>query len=138
MSAGLAYFYAEEVTRTPALMQQMTIDRIATGLSVTAAEYLRSLDQVGRIRAEVHEAMRGYDALIVPPATGEAPVGLKTTGSPVFQSPWTLLGMPGLCLPLLKGPKGLPFGVQLMARTGDDGHLFRVAQWVEETAGAKS
>ncbi len=138
MSAGLAYFYAEEVTRTPALMQQMTIDRIATGLSVTAAEYLRSLDQVARIRAEVYEAMRGYDALIVPPATGEAPVGLKTTGSPVFQSPWTLLGMPGLCLPLLKGPNGLPFGVQLMARTGDDGHLFRVAQWVEETAGAKS
>ena len=137
MSTGLAYFYAEEVSRKPPLMQQKTLERIESGLSVTAGEYLRSLDEVARIRAEVHEAMRGYDALIVPPATGEAPVGFKTTGSPVFQSPWTLLGMPGLCLPMLKGPNGLPFGVQLMARTGDDGHLFRVARWVEETAGVK-
>jgi Asp-tRNA(Asn)/Glu-tRNA(Gln) amidotransferase A subunit family amidase len=39
--------------------------------------------------------------------------------------------MPGLCLPLLKGPNGLPFGVQLMGRKGDDPHLFRVAKWLE-------
>ena len=134
MGAGLAYFYSEEVDRNPTQMQQMTLDRIEAGLSVTAGEYLRSLARVKRIKKEVYDTMRGYDVLIVPPATGEAPVGFKTTGSPVFQAPWTLLGMPGLCLPMLKGPNGLPFGVQLMAREGDDAHLFRIARWLEENS----
>jgi Asp-tRNA(Asn)/Glu-tRNA(Gln) amidotransferase A subunit family amidase len=136
MGAGVAYYYAEEVTREPPLMEPKTLERIEAGLSVTAGEYLRSLDARERIEKEVLEVMRGYDALIVPPATGEAPLGFATTGSPVFQAPWTLLGMPGLCLPLLKGPAGMPFGVQLMGRKGDDAQLFRVAKWVERAAEA--
>lgn len=39
--------------------------------------------------------------------------------------------MPGLCLPRLRGPAGMPFGVQLMGCKGDDARLFQVAQWVE-------
>lgn len=137
MGAGVAFYFADEVDRTPARMQQMTLDRIALGKSVTAFEYMRALDDVERIRTEVYESMHDFDALIVPPATGEAPIGFKTTGSPVFQAPWTLLGMPGLCLPMLKGPAGMPFGVQLMGRKGDDARLFQVAKWVEEKAGGK-
>ena len=135
MNAGLAYFYAEEVTRDPPLMDPRTIERIRAALPTTAGEYLRALDAVSIIEQEVYETMSGVDALIVPPAPGEAPVGLSTTGSPLFQSPWTLLGMPGIVLPLLKGPAGMPFGVQLMGRKGDDANLFRVAQWVEAKAG---
>ncbi|MEC7575482.1 MAG: amidase, partial [Pseudomonadota bacterium] len=135
MNAGLAYFYAEEVTRDPPLMDPRTIERIRAALPTTAGEYLRALDAVMIIEQEVYEAMSSVDALIVPPAPGEAPVGLTTTGSPLFQSSWTLLGMPGLVLPLLKGPAGMPFGVQLMGRKGDDANLFRVAQWVEAKAG---
>jgi Asp-tRNA(Asn)/Glu-tRNA(Gln) amidotransferase A subunit family amidase len=37
---------------------------------------------------------------------------------------------------MLKGPAGMPFGIQLMACKGDDAHLFRVAKWVETKAGA--
>ena len=44
--------------------------------------------------------------------------------------------MPGLCLPMLKGLAGMPFGIQLMARKGDDARLFRVAKWVETKVGA--
>ena len=136
MGAGVAYYFGDEVDRKPPRMEQMTLDRIALGKEVTAYEYMRALDAVDGIRDDVYETMRDYDALIVPPATGEAPIGFKTTGSPVFQAPWTLLGMPGLCLPMLKGPAGMPFGIQLMARKGDDAHLFRVAKWVETKAGA--
>ena len=136
MGAGVAYYFGDEVDRKPPRMEQMTLDRIALGKEVTAYEYMRALDAVDGIRDDVYEAMRNYDALIVPPATGEAPIGFKTTGSPVFQAPWTLLGMPGLCLPMLKGPAGMPFGIQLMACKGDDAHLFRVAKWVETKAGA--
>ena len=112
-------------------MDSRTLERIANGLEVKAGDYLRSLDARDTIEADINELLRGYEALIVPPATGEAPIGFESTGSPVFQAPWTLLGMPGLCLPLLKGPNGLPFGVQLMGRKGDDPHLFRVAKWLE-------
>ena len=135
MGAGLSYFYAEEVTRDPPLMQPDTLQRIRNGMKVTAGAYLRSLDAARGVEAELDELLRRFDVLVVPPATGEAPVGLGATGNPIFQAPWTLLGMPALCLPLLKGPAGMPMGVQLIARKGDDGHLFRVARWLENAIG---
>jgi Asp-tRNA(Asn)/Glu-tRNA(Gln) amidotransferase A subunit family amidase len=38
-------------------------------------------------------------------------------------------------LPLLKGPKGLPVGVQLVGRQGDDARLLRTARWLMQAAG---
>lgn len=137
MGAWLNYYYAEELFREPPLMEPNTLDRIRNGMRVTGGDYLRSLDAARAIESEVGELLRRYDALVVPPATGEAPVGLGFTGSPIFQAPWTLLGMPALCLPLLTGPHGMPMGVQLIARKGDDGHLFRVARWLETHVGGK-
>jgi Asp-tRNA(Asn)/Glu-tRNA(Gln) amidotransferase A subunit family amidase len=33
-------------------------------------------------------------------------------------------------LPLLQGAKGLPIGVQLVSRRGDDARLMRTARWL--------
>jgi Asp-tRNA(Asn)/Glu-tRNA(Gln) amidotransferase A subunit family amidase len=50
---------------------------------------------------------------------------------------WTFLGMPCLSLPLLHGENGLPLGVQLVGKRGDDARLLRTARWlVQRTAQA--
>ena len=43
---------------------------------------------------------------------------------------WTFLGMPCLSLPLLHGENGLPLGVQLVGRRGNDARLLRTAHWL--------
>jgi len=48
----------------------------------------------------------------------------------VFCTLWTLCGMPSLGLPLLTGANGLPLGVQLVGRRGDDARLLRTARWL--------
>jgi hypothetical protein len=47
-----------------------------------------------------------FDALS---ATGAAPVGLNSTGNPVFAAPGSMLGVPALSLPVLHD-EGLPLG----------------------------
>ena len=77
------------------------------------------------------------DAILTPATPGPAPVGLDHTGSPVFCSLWTLCGTPCVSLPVLEGPDGLPMGVQLVGRRGDDGRLLRTARaLVASMAGA--
>jgi Asp-tRNA(Asn)/Glu-tRNA(Gln) amidotransferase A subunit family amidase len=38
--------------------------------------------------------------------------------------------VPAVSLPLLTGPAGLPVGVQLVGRRGDDARLLRAAAWL--------
>jgi Asp-tRNA(Asn)/Glu-tRNA(Gln) amidotransferase A subunit family amidase len=77
-----------------------------------------------------------YDAILTPSAPGPAPKGLKATGDPAFCTLWTLCGMPAVSLPLLSASNGLPMGVQLVGRRGDDARLLRTARWLMETLGA--
>jgi Asp-tRNA(Asn)/Glu-tRNA(Gln) amidotransferase A subunit family amidase len=65
------------------------------------------------------------------PAPGQAPRGLASTGSAVFNALWTQLYMPCLTLPAGEGPDGLPVGIQLVARRHADERLLAVALWAE-------
>jgi Asp-tRNA(Asn)/Glu-tRNA(Gln) amidotransferase A subunit family amidase len=44
--------------------------------------------------------------------------------------------MPALTLPLLSASNGLPIGVQLVGRRGDDARLLRTANWLARTLAA--
>ena len=46
-------------------------------------------------------------------APGAAPVGLETTGNPIFVVPGSLLGAQGVSLPVLEDG-GLPLGLQVL------------------------
>ena len=76
-----------------------------------------------------------FDAILTPAAPGEAPRGLASTGNPVFCTIWTYLGMPAVTLPLLRSEAGMPIGVQLVGRRGNDARLLRTARWLVKTVG---
>ena len=48
----------------------------------------------------------------------------------MFCTLWTFCGMPSINLPLLRAENGLPVGVQLVGRKGDDARLLRTARWL--------
>ncbi|MEX2453788.1 MAG: amidase [Rhodospirillaceae bacterium] len=76
-----------------------------------------------------------WDVLLTPSAPGEAPAGHAATGDPVFQIVWTLLQVPCVTLPWSTGPNGLPVGIQMVGRKGDDDRVLRVARWLEARRG---
>ena len=73
-----------------------------------------------------------YDMIVTPATTGQ-PGSLDNTGSPAFCTIWTLLGLPAVTLPLLTGAEGMPIGVQLVGRFGDDARVLRTARWLVAT-----
>ena len=101
-----------------------------TGLAVTAVDYLEALDWREALNSGLEQLFARYDAIVTPAAPGEAPRGLNSTGDPVFNALWTLCGVPAVTLPLLQGPNGLPVGVQLVGRRGEDARLLRTARWL--------
>jgi Asp-tRNA(Asn)/Glu-tRNA(Gln) amidotransferase A subunit family amidase len=105
------------------------IDR---GCETRAIDYQRVLRSLPPM-VEAFEALftERYDAILTPPALGTAPKGLGATGDPVFCVLWTLLGMPAVTLPLMRGANGLPLGVQLVGRRNFDARLLRTARWLE-------
>ena len=71
------------------------------------------------------------DVLLVPSVTGEAPLGLKSTGNPIMNRIWTALHGPAITLPWGIGPAGLPTAVALVGLVGSDRQTLLAAQAVE-------
>jgi Asp-tRNA(Asn)/Glu-tRNA(Gln) amidotransferase A subunit family amidase len=95
--------------------------------AVTAALNLRV-----RLQAALQPLWSRFDAIVTPPATGEAPATLTHTGDPTFCTIWTLCGLPAVNLPVARGPQGLPLGLQLVGADGDDATLLAAARWCVE------
>jgi Asp-tRNA(Asn)/Glu-tRNA(Gln) amidotransferase A subunit family amidase len=105
---------------------------VRDGEAVLGADYLAGLDLIDRCRTRLAATMSEYDALLVPAAVGEAPDRL-TTGDPVMNRAWTALGVPLLAVPGLRGPTGLPVGLQLVGRPDRDLDLLAVGAHVAAT-----
>jgi Asp-tRNA(Asn)/Glu-tRNA(Gln) amidotransferase A subunit family amidase len=130
--------YADELARTSHLISDdFHTGRIAAGEAVSLAAFHaahRSLT-AGRPRFEAWLMQHGLDALLTPPAPGEASPGLAKTGAATFNSLWTALHMPCVTLPFGMGPGGMPTGVQLVARRHEDAALLHLAAWAERILG---
>ena len=81
-------------------------EMIEEGQGTLAVDYNRALDMIEVLGAGLERVFERYDAIISPATTGEAPLGLESTGDPVFCTLWTLVGLPALSLPLLAGEIG--------------------------------
>ena len=74
--------------------------------------------------------MADLDVLVTPSAPGQAPSGLGGTGDPAFNFIWTSLHVPCVTVPAGEGPDGLPLGIQIVGRAGEDRAVLAWAQWV--------
>jgi len=86
-------------------------------------------------RHEMVEVFDGFDVLLTPAAAGEATSIDEPVPHPWAYQAWTVLHVPTVTLPVLKGPGGLPVGIQLVGRLGSDRQLLGVARWMEMRLG---
>ena len=108
---------------------------VRDGASVTPDRLRSAREQTERCARELDRIFETVDAIVTPAAPGEAPEGLGATGDPVFCRIWTLLGTPCISLPVLRGPAGLPVGLQVVGRRGADATLLSAAVQVLSSPG---
>lgn len=108
--------------------------RLAGGIGITPEDYLAMRKQAARMRAQLEGLFEGVDALLYPPAQGEADEGIADSGSPRFGALWSLLHVPCVCLPAGRGPRGLPLGVQAIGAYADDARVLAVAAFLAHVA----
>jgi Asp-tRNA(Asn)/Glu-tRNA(Gln) amidotransferase A subunit family amidase len=111
-------------------LSEMLQKIVSEGRAVSAVDYAAAREKREVLNAGLDQIFDRYDAIVTPATTGEAPQTLDYTGNPIFCSLWTYCGVPAVTLPLLLGENGMPIGVQLIGRRGDDGRLLRTARWL--------
>jgi Asp-tRNA(Asn)/Glu-tRNA(Gln) amidotransferase A subunit family amidase len=136
MEADIAGSFEVEYERGQAQLSASLREQIERGRQVTAVAHRQALARVPVLLGSFDSVFEHYDAIVTPAALGTAPAGLESTGDPVMCTLWTFLGLPALSLPLLHGENGLPIGVQLVGRRGDDARLLRTARWLVQTVQA--
>ncbi len=124
---ALAY---ERLQRSDQLSPRLA-QLLAAGAAIDAAEYDAAQREAAAARASLGGFFGECDAVLVPAAPGVAPEGLGATGDPVFNRMWTLLGVPCVTLPAQWEANGLPVGVQLVGRIGDDARTMACALFLE-------
>lgn len=107
-------------------------EAMRAGKDIPARDYIAALDWPDVLYAGLSEIFERCDAILTPSALGPAPMGLESTGSALFNGLWTLCRTPAVTLPLLEADNGLPMGIQLIGRRGDDARLLRTARWLAE------
>jgi Asp-tRNA(Asn)/Glu-tRNA(Gln) amidotransferase A subunit family amidase len=115
----------------PRLAELVRIGLATPPTELAAARRFRR-DYTARLAA----ALEPVDALLAPAAVGVAPLGLGGTGDPRMSVPGMVAGLPAIGLPLARDPNGLPLGVQVLGRPGDDAGLAAAAAWLVAAAGA--
>lgn len=107
--------------------------RAGQQVSATTAQEARAGRQQTRQVLQERMEAAGIDLWLSPAATGPAPAGISATGDPVMNLPWTHAGLPTLSLPAGRTAQGLPLGLQVSSRHGEDELLLA---WAEDLAQA--
>jgi len=128
----IARSLADEFERFPDQMDPMLRQRCADGFAVDPSKYLRAQQHAAECRAHFAEALGDYDVLVAPAATSEAPQGIASTGDVAMNVVWTLLHTPAVAVPAATSPKGMPLGIQVIGRIGDDARTLACARWIAE------
>ena len=108
---------------------------ISSGLLVPATAYLRAQRLRTEIIEDIIRVVKDYDCVVCPSTVDTAPEGLEWTGSPAFNAPWSLTGLPSITVPMGLAPNRLPMGLQIVGTPYSEWKLLEVADWCMDKLG---
>jgi amidase len=145
-------FFRSRVGRPPEAheLEALTWAAVALGTRCTALDYARARRALSVATREMAGLLDGFDVLLLP-TTAELPVRIgqidgrtaafdlgRWNADSYGYAPYTEIfnatGQPAMSLPLGMSTTGLPIGVQLAARLGEDAKLLSLAAWLEREA----
>lgn len=122
---------SDEFDRFGDRMSEKLVEALRSGRNTSPQQYDQARRIARRARTLTHSLFETVDVLLTPSAPGAAPVGLESTGSPIFNKLWTLTGNPCVNLTAGYATGGVPLGVQTVAAFGQDRTALSVAHWLE-------
>ncbi len=125
---ALAWEYGAHYDAMPPLLRA----RLDESAGTTPAAYDEARGIANRARRSLMKVFDDVDVLLTFSAPGAAPKGLASTGDARFNRLWTLMGVPCVNIPAHVAEGGLPVGVQVIARFGDDAGALGAARFVED------
>jgi len=116
---------------------QLLRDQLDRAAAISPEDYDAARRTASRARQSLGEFMRDIDVILTPSAPGAAPRGFGSTGDPVFNRLWTLMGTPCVNVPGLN-EGDLPLGVQMVGDFGRDRETLEAALFVERAIAGRS
>jgi amidase len=119
------------------------------GRATTGSQYQTAIDRMSRYTRRIAGWWHAGNDVLVTPTIPELPPPLGSFASPdgdplhallraselvSFTMPFNITGQPAISVPLYRTPEGLPVGVQLVAATGREDVLLRLAAQLEAAA----
>ncbi|MDQ0078695.1 aspartyl-tRNA(Asn)/glutamyl-tRNA(Gln) amidotransferase subunit A [Arthrobacter oryzae] len=135
--------HRQRLLENPELFQNEVRMRLQGAQRVQEREYHSALTRRSDWQARVAEYFGDCDVLICPTSPITAPLigqrsgfdaGWSTAKEALlnFTSPWSVLGVPALALPMGKNAVGMPMSVQLLGRPNDEQTVFSIGLLLEE------
>lgn len=120
-------------------------ESVERGRALSAVELRRALQHRGELAAAMARFLDRYDLLVLPsnPTTAYKLGQREPTKTPrdmwsatvCFTSPFNITGQPAITVPCGHTEAGLPFGLQIVGRYGEDELVLRAAAAFEATTG---
>jgi aspartyl-tRNA(Asn)/glutamyl-tRNA(Gln) amidotransferase subunit A len=122
-------FHQPMMARSPENYHPQIRQNIANGAAITAADYIQSRRELERLRDNANTLFPNVDLLLTPTTPGPAfPLGKP--GSLLFlrnTALWNLFGLPAISIPCGFTKSGLPIGLQITGRGGEDSLVLAAA-----------
>ena len=132
----ICYWEAARILLAPGRMRLLPelVALLGPYLDSDATRYAAARQRRQACQAAFDAVVAGYDAVLLPAATGAAPPA-ENTGDAVMNRIWTALYVPAITVPFWRSADGMPLGLQLVGRLGADRALIETAQWFHERRG---
>jgi Asp-tRNA(Asn)/Glu-tRNA(Gln) amidotransferase A subunit family amidase len=131
MSVEAVTFHGERRKRYPDDYPPKLTELLREGQAVSAMEYEAARRHHRELRGEMMTGFPTGISAYLAPATQGAPPDPSTTGTPLFQAPWSYTGLPTVSLPFAWTDDGLPLCVQLAGPAWSEADLIAVAAALE-------
>jgi amidase len=135
---------AAGISIEPGDLEPLNAMIVARGREVSAAQYQAALERMHAYSRRLEARWADFDVLLTPmcpvqqarigemaPDADLATMGAALAARTVFTSPFNVTGQPAISLPLHQTAAGLPIGIQLVAVTGREDLLLRMASQLE-------
>ena len=132
MSAEAAAYHGERLRRHPDDYPPKMTELIEEGLTVTSRDLMATQQHHQTLRTELDRHFPDRIDAFLTPATLGPPPDTSTTGSNLFQAPWSYMGLPTVSLPFAWTGDGLPLCVQLAGDYWCEEDLIAVACELEK------
>ena len=111
-------------------LSEVLREAMEKGRAVAPRDLQAALESSRVLASALDDILSRCDALLYPASLGPAPSGLRSTGNAICNGLWTLCGGPVVSLPVFRSADGLPMGLQIVGRRGEDGPPLRTARWL--------